>query len=48
MDEKINSNLKEAEGLNLNSTPTLYLNGKKLELDGTYEDLKAKISDALK
>lgn len=46
--EKIQSDVVDGNKLNVNGTPTFYLNNKKLDSVGNYQDFKKKIDEALK
>lgn len=44
----INTDVQDGEKIGVNSTPTIYVNGIKLEKIPTYEELKQKIEEELK
>lgn len=46
--DKINSDLTDGQSLGINATPTIYVNGVKLNTLPTFKDLDQQISDLLK
>lgn len=46
--DRINSSVQKGKNQNVQATPTFYLNNQKLENFRTYEELKAKLDEALK
>lgn len=45
--ERINQDINKGKAQEVSATPTFYLNGQKLELGRSYEELKAKLEAAL-
>jgi len=45
--ERVGENEKEASSLNLGGTPTFFLNGKKINNPGSYEEFRQVVEDAL-
>lgn len=45
--EKVDKDLADGNSLNVNSTPTFYLNGEKIGLPGSYDEFKKMVSDAI-
>jgi len=47
VEDKVNEDLQSANRLRLNSTPTFFLNGKKIKPPSSYDDFKSKVEDVL-
>lgn len=47
VEDKVNEDLSTANRLRLNSTPTFFINGKKIRSPSSYDDFKSKVEDAL-
>ncbi|MGF7048473.1 protein-disulfide isomerase [Paenibacillus sp. DS2015] len=45
--KEVDEHMKIAQSLNIRSTPTLYINGQKLDGDGSYESLTKAVDDAV-
>lgn len=46
--DRVNTQVDEGVKIGVNSTPTLYINGRMIDIPNNYEELKPQIDDAIK